>query len=135
MKNVRIKKHSNGTWIVIADTERFGKNEIMYESYRKEDCVNYLRREGVCYYEGYVDDDESIIGQSCGLYGMSIRRNKNEWKVADPDGTHLTADTFAEATLLLWNMAPNHDVSNMVCQKACDRWNCLADGTRLYAVV
>jgi len=43
MKNVRIKETSNRTLVVIADTKRFGNDEIMFESFKFEDILNYLR--------------------------------------------------------------------------------------------
>ncbi len=42
MKNIIIEKTGNGTYVVKADTERFGKQEIMFESYRKAECVQYI---------------------------------------------------------------------------------------------
>ena len=42
MKNIVIEKTSNGTYVVKADTERFGKQEIMFESYSKTECVQYI---------------------------------------------------------------------------------------------
>lgn len=46
MKNVRIKRTRtdivNG-WVVIADTKRFGKNEILFEGSYKE-CWQYVSR-------------------------------------------------------------------------------------------
>lgn len=57
MKNIKIERVNNGTityYTVVADSERFGNNEIMYEGtlegckkyikdarYRLMDCVNY----------------------------------------------------------------------------------------------
>lgn len=57
MKNIKIERINNGTvtyFTVVADSERFGKDEIMYEGtlagckkyiknagYRLMDCVNY----------------------------------------------------------------------------------------------
>lgn len=56
MKNIKIesqgRKGYNGRYIeffnVIADTERFGKNEIMFQG-TFDDCVKYLKREGYNY--------------------------------------------------------------------------------------
>lgn len=42
MKNIRIEKTSNGTYIVKADTKRFGEQEIMFESFSKDECVQYI---------------------------------------------------------------------------------------------
>lgn len=45
--NVRIEKSNNNTYLVFADTERFGMNEIMYESYNFYDCIKWLNANGV----------------------------------------------------------------------------------------
>lgn len=42
MKNIRIEHLQSGTYVVKADTERFGEQEIMFESYRKSECVRYI---------------------------------------------------------------------------------------------
>lgn len=42
MKNIIIEKTGDGTYVVKADTERFGKQEIMFESYSKVECVGYI---------------------------------------------------------------------------------------------
>lgn len=42
MKNIVIEKTGNGTYAVKADTERFGEQEIMFESYSKGECVKYI---------------------------------------------------------------------------------------------
>lgn len=42
MKNIVIEKTSSGTYVVKADTERFGEQEIMFESYSKAECVQYI---------------------------------------------------------------------------------------------
>jgi len=42
MKNIAIEATVNGTYVVRADTERFGEHEIMFESYSKSECVQYI---------------------------------------------------------------------------------------------
>lgn len=46
MTNINIARTNNGTWAVKADTERFGKQEIMFESYSRSECVEYASRYG-----------------------------------------------------------------------------------------
>ena len=41
-RNFRIEKTSHDTYVVRSDSERFGKNEITYESWNREDCLNYI---------------------------------------------------------------------------------------------
>lgn len=40
--NFKIKKTTNGTYLVRSDSERFGKDEITYESTKRLDCLNYI---------------------------------------------------------------------------------------------
>lgn len=44
MKNVRIVATVNRTIVVKADTERFGKDAIMYEGHTFMQCCDYIRR-------------------------------------------------------------------------------------------
>lgn len=43
MKNIKIERVRKGYWIVKADTERFGIQEIMFEGIRREECRDYVR--------------------------------------------------------------------------------------------
>ena len=47
MKNVKIEATNNNTYVVRADTKRFGKNQIMFESYSKPECFEYVHQNGV----------------------------------------------------------------------------------------
>ena len=40
--NFQIEKTSNNTFVVRSDSERFGKQEITYESPNREDCLEYI---------------------------------------------------------------------------------------------
>lgn len=40
--NFRIEKTTNGTYLVRSDSERFGKDEITYQSPKRLDCLNYI---------------------------------------------------------------------------------------------
>lgn len=44
MENIRIAVTSNNTIIVKADSERFGKDAIMYEDTKFMRCFDYIRR-------------------------------------------------------------------------------------------
>lgn len=46
MTNINIVRTNNGTWAVKADTERFGKQEIMFESHSRRECVAYANEHG-----------------------------------------------------------------------------------------
>lgn len=45
MKNIHIAVTDNNTILVKADTERFGKNAIMFEGRTFMECFDYIRRE------------------------------------------------------------------------------------------
>lgn len=44
MKNIRIVATDNRTIVVKADTERYGKNAIMFEGNTFMQCCDYIRR-------------------------------------------------------------------------------------------
>lgn len=52
-KNFRIYKTEN-TFIVKADSKRFGKQSIVFESYNVKSCVNWI-------YDNYRNKDGKII--------------------------------------------------------------------------
>lgn len=43
MQAVHVKITNNNTFVVVADTERFGKNQIMFESYDVMQCIEYVK--------------------------------------------------------------------------------------------
>ena len=45
MTNIRIIVKGENYIVVVADSERFGKNEIMYEGNCFRECFNYIKRE------------------------------------------------------------------------------------------
>lgn len=49
MENVKIIESTNKTFIVKADTERFGIQQILFESYKFQDCLAFLKEHGVVY--------------------------------------------------------------------------------------
>lgn len=46
MTNLSISKTDNNTYLVRGDSKRFGKNAILFESYKKSDCKAYVKRIG-----------------------------------------------------------------------------------------
>ena len=44
MKSIKIKKTNRGYYTVIADTQKFGINEILFEGRNIEECKNYIKR-------------------------------------------------------------------------------------------
>lgn len=59
--NARVEQTEQGTWVVRADTDRFGKDAILYEHYSEEGANKYLDRlkaggDAVAAgYDGYID--------------------------------------------------------------------------------
>lgn len=43
-KNVRVEQSYTGTWLVRADSQRFGENAIMYEDFDFNCAMNYAKR-------------------------------------------------------------------------------------------
>ena len=44
MENIRVRVTDNDTIVVVADTERFGKDAIMFEERTFMRCFDYIRR-------------------------------------------------------------------------------------------
>lgn len=52
IKNTIIMKSDHRSFIVIGDTERFGKGVVLYESYKKADCLKYISKHNTDYAGG-----------------------------------------------------------------------------------
>ena len=44
MENIRVRVTDNDSIVVVADTERFGRDAIMYEERKFMRCFDYIRR-------------------------------------------------------------------------------------------
>lgn len=44
VQNAHVEQTPQGTWVVRGDSERFGKNAILYEDYKKQRAVSYLHK-------------------------------------------------------------------------------------------
>lgn len=44
VQNARVEQTPQGTWVVRGDSERFGKDAILYEDYKKQRAVSYLHK-------------------------------------------------------------------------------------------
>lgn len=42
MENIKIKHTRRNYWQVVADTERFGEQEILFEGIKFEECINFI---------------------------------------------------------------------------------------------
>ena len=45
MENIRIEVKADNYIVVIADTKRFGNNEVMFEGNTFDQCFDYIKRE------------------------------------------------------------------------------------------
>jgi hypothetical protein len=43
-KNIKIERSYSGTWLVKADSQRFGEDAIMFESFRYKEASTYARK-------------------------------------------------------------------------------------------
>lgn len=59
LENVRIEATNNDTYVVYADTKRFGKNEVMFESYNKNECYEYIMKN--CVDMETINDPDEIV--------------------------------------------------------------------------
>lgn len=64
MENIKIKHDKRNYWYVVADTKRFGEQEILFEGINAEECLNYIRK-----------------NQSKAVYTMEIMDAWNERKI------------------------------------------------------
>lgn len=64
MKNIIIEVKADNYIVVIADTKRFGNNEVMFEGNTFDQCFDYIKRElsidrvyltAYVFYETYTD--------------------------------------------------------------------------------
>lgn len=106
MENIKIvsqgRKCYNGRkyvefFNVIADTERFGKAEIMFQG-TFEDCVKYLEREGYSYQRA------ALVAN--GKSDVQIANRMFRVDSFDADGMHLTGRDGWSLTVNLEEMKP-----------------------------
>ncbi len=45
MQNIRVEAKRDNYMVVLADTERFGKDEVMFEGNTFDQCFNFIKRE------------------------------------------------------------------------------------------
>lgn len=59
MKNINIEMTGNGTFVVKADTERFGKQEIMFEGLTREECMAWLE-EMMNFIQEHAEQEDTV---------------------------------------------------------------------------
>ncbi len=113
MKNFTISKcPTKDTYLVRGDSERFGKNAILFESYKKTDCEAYVERKGgtaknktmTC--KGFRVTRKIKDGSYTVEYDLNGRR-----KQAFPN--------FQQAAMFVFGMANNSNHGAIVNQKMC----------------
>lgn len=81
MKNFQIFLTDNNTYVLRADSKRFGKNVIVFESYNRKDVVRYM-------FQNYRNSKGEIItnsGRKDSLYAKAMMTckptdtNPNPW--------------------------------------------------------
>ena len=60
MENVTIEATNNNTYAVYADTKRFGKHEMMFESFSVEECLLWAKDNGFEFPEIDVQTPDAI---------------------------------------------------------------------------
>lgn len=106
MENIRIKSQNRYCYVgnrkveffdVIADTERFGKNEIMCQGTFK-DCIAYLERNGIDYLAECLKRNR----------GADIQVSFRMYKIVEvkEDGLHLESRDYFDRMLHFADMEP-----------------------------
>jgi len=128
MENINIEYNtSNRTYLVKADTKRFGIQEIMFEGLNKKECLDYINREGGTYVEELKDYTlEGIKPKTLQYKGMKFRSNHNgTYTVSSDNGKYIdTVATFGAATMWIHEMADNNDIGREFCHRICKAFNC-----------
>lgn len=108
IENIQFRKNNCGGWLVIGDTERFGKNEILFESYKFEDCLEYLAQFGYTYTLEDAMETVTKIQIGARMFHRIHREsngkwmgysNKWGWEVLDIAGFTLTEPHKAKRTV------------------------------------
>ena len=105
MKNIRIESTSNDTFVIRADTPRFGESAIMFESYNAAECSEYLVAHGDEAFRIEPADDTAMlysgnprehtcIGHLRGDFGSS---GNEFWTTWWPHGAHAANNTCFKA--------------------------------------
>lgn len=79
MKNIRIEKRGINYYVVIADTERFGNDAIMFEGINKEECENYIERTMKMLEEismTYGQKEEKVLKEISNILKNNKKKNK-----------------------------------------------------------
>jgi len=62
MRNIKIESTDNNTFVVKADTERFGTQKIMFEGTDNE-CVSYIHNNEQSGFALYIQGGETVCVQ------------------------------------------------------------------------
>lgn len=116
MMNVTIEKSNNNTYLVYADTERWGEHEIMFESYSREECITWLKANG---WEEEEQTVEQVMENGVKRHGAFFKiqiagsmyhrvhkeagkwmghSNRWGWEELDLTGFHMTGELTAVRT-------------------------------------
>lgn len=104
--NYKIKENSNGGWLVIGDTERFGIQEILFESPFFKECIDYLTENGCEHSVETEIDKVRDVQIACRMFHRVCREdgkligynNRWGWEKLDIEGFELIAPLIAKRT-------------------------------------
>lgn len=121
IENIKFKKNSCGGWLVIGDTERFGKQEILFEGINFEECIQYLEKNGCTYTLEDAIHNVRDIQIGCRMFHRITKdekgtwighNNKWGWEKLDIEGFVLTAPLIAKRTRQ-YNGCTYHDTMKL----------------------
>ncbi|WP_455618859.1 hypothetical protein [Eisenbergiella sp.] len=107
IKSIKFKRNGCGGWLVIGDTERFGKQEVLYEGVTFEECIKYIEENGCKYTLEDAMEKVRDIQIGCRMFHRIFKdndgiwrgySNKWGWEKLDIEGFTLTAPQIAKRT-------------------------------------
>lgn len=111
--NFTISKSDNNTYLVRGDSERFGKNAILFESFKKSECEAYVGRNGGTPTDKTMSCKGFRVTRKIkdGSFSVEFNLNGRQRKSIFPN--------FQRAAMFVWDMANNNDHGAMVNHKMC----------------
>lgn len=131
MENINIRKSTHWDrpyYVVRATTKRFGYQEVMCESFKLQDCIDYIKRCGFeppkverMQYRGY-----NITRRIDGTYLVKYKDSLGGVYQFD-------CKDFAEAGANAYEIADNNDIGSAVCIRMSERFRGnFVDGDHLH---
>lgn len=105
IENIKFEKNSWGGWLVLGDTERFGEQEILFESHSFAACLEYLKETGNEYTLMQAIAKVKDVQLSINMYHrvhineagkVEGYNNKRGWLILDLEGFELVEPLIAK---------------------------------------